>query len=298
MKMKAVVFAALVSFSACRSNGSGLRSKVDIVIVAPHPDDEVLMAGGVLAQAIQNGRTAAVLVVTNGDLTCLRDGARRMGETVEAMAALGVGESDLHFLGYPDGYLNGLTEVPVSVERLLPSGECAKVDSTWAIRGAGQVDAHRQRTGQPAPFIESVLVGDLAALFEVLAPKDVYLPHGADAHPDHAATYRLVKQSLMAVSRKPEVLHRSLVHSKDPCWPGPCTLPRHLRRFSGPALQALYGEMTERVQVNAESKKALILTYRSQTAAPVELDWLLSFARSEEVFAPERLVEGLPVVSH
>src|SRR6185436_13266441 len=38
-----------------------------IMVIAPHPDDEVLAAGGVIANAVQCGIPLRVIVATNGD---------------------------------------------------------------------------------------------------------------------------------------------------------------------------------------------------------------------------------------
>jgi LmbE family N-acetylglucosaminyl deacetylase len=82
-----------------------------LVVVAPHPDDESLGCGGLIAQAVREGRTVRVVVVSNG---CgshpnskayphdrLRD--LREAETVAAMAELGLSSEHVHFLRLPDG---------------------------------------------------------------------------------------------------------------------------------------------------------------------------------------------------
>lgn len=80
------------------------------VVVAPHPDDEVLMVGGLLAQIAPLARRAVVVAVTDGEAS--HAGSRRWtpaalarqraGETDEALRLLGVRASVLR-LGLPDG---------------------------------------------------------------------------------------------------------------------------------------------------------------------------------------------------
>lgn len=82
-----------------------------LVVVAPHPDDESLGCGGLIAQALTAGRAVRVVIVSNG---CgshpnskayphdrLRD--LRESETLAAMAELGLAREHVHFLRLPDG---------------------------------------------------------------------------------------------------------------------------------------------------------------------------------------------------
>src|SRR5262249_39262940 len=90
-----------------------------ILVLAPHPDDEVLGAGGVLREAVERGIPVRVVFLTNGDSNewsflayrkrpvvlpraVLAMGAIRQGEAVLATESLGVPAADLSFLGYPD----------------------------------------------------------------------------------------------------------------------------------------------------------------------------------------------------
>jgi LmbE family N-acetylglucosaminyl deacetylase len=80
------------------------------LIVAPHPDDEVLGCGGLLAGA---GRPdgVEVLVLTDGELSPPAAAgdpglpAIRREESLRALSALGVSEHGVSFVGLPDGGL-------------------------------------------------------------------------------------------------------------------------------------------------------------------------------------------------
>ena len=88
-----------------------------IVIVAPHPDDEVLGCGGLIQQAVAAGAEVRVIYLTNGDHNQIafklysghphlgpkdyfRFGERRRLEATAAMSVLGLPASNLIFLGY------------------------------------------------------------------------------------------------------------------------------------------------------------------------------------------------------
>lgn len=270
--------------------GPTRRPAVDVLVIAPHPDDEILLAAGVLRRAVEAGQRAAVLVLTNGDLGCERDGEVRQAETVAALEALGLTEDDVHFLGYPDGHLALLGEAPLPAVAHLQRGVCGVRAMTTAARGAGRRDVHARRTGRGAPFTAEALTGDLAALLAELAPHDVYLPHGIDAHPDHAATYVYFRRALDRLEHGPRTVHRGVVHAGR-CWPTDCAQPYQPTAMMPPLPEPLAAYAPdERLPVAPAWKLRLIARFASQTGPSAEQDWLAGFARREEVFFTERLV--------
>ena len=95
-------------------------SKMDkILILAPHPDDETIGAGGVIQKAMALKIPLKIVYLTNGENNELaflvfkkhpvldRSGLLKMGtlrsqEATEAMQSFGFNKSQLVFLGYPD----------------------------------------------------------------------------------------------------------------------------------------------------------------------------------------------------
>lgn len=92
------------------------------LVIAPHPDDESIAAGGLLQRAVAAGGEVQVVFVTDGDnnpwpLRYLKKklrisdadhaewGALRREESRRGLAALGVPPSSAIFLGYPDTML-------------------------------------------------------------------------------------------------------------------------------------------------------------------------------------------------
>ena len=262
------------------------RTTVDVLVIAPHPDDEVLLAAGVMERAIREGRRVAVIVVTNGDYSCERDGYLREAESIAALKVLGVREADVHFLGYPDGALAKLSSTPLGPQdHRDPNGQCIARTGTYADRSAGRLDEHTARTGKPAEWTSEALTGDLEALLIKLAPKEVYLPHGIDEHPDHAMTYVFFRRALDRLSQAPALVHRGIVHAGE-CWPSDCV--KYLTPdLATPPLPGRLAEYlpTERLPVDARKKLEAIDKYTSQLSP-----WLTSFARKDEVFFPEKYV--------
>jgi len=93
-------------------------SAARVVVVAAHPDDETLGAGGLIATAAANGTDVSVIVATDGEAShpgAAGLGIRRRLELVEALHELAP-RARLRFLGLPDG---GLREsVPALREAL------------------------------------------------------------------------------------------------------------------------------------------------------------------------------------
>lgn len=87
-----------------------LTGGVGLVVVAPHPDDESLGCGGVIAAARARGQTVAVVIVSDGCGSHTHSAlyppdklrALREQETLDAVAALGVPADAVTFLRLPD----------------------------------------------------------------------------------------------------------------------------------------------------------------------------------------------------
>ena len=77
-----------------------------IVVVAPHPDDETLGAGGLIFTYARSHTKVTVISVTDGELACAEVpelAAVRRCELVSAMRELEVAQTDIVRLGLPDG---------------------------------------------------------------------------------------------------------------------------------------------------------------------------------------------------
>ena len=138
--------------------GAGLRDVLGgqpALVVAPHPDDESLGCGGLIAEAARLGETVHVAVVTDGAGS--HSGSHthrpellrqlRRSETLEAAAVLGVPPERVSFLDIPDG-------------RAPQRGPAAKA--------AGQ---------------------RLAALARDVAAGTIFTSWNYDTHPDHVAAH-------------------------------------------------------------------------------------------------------------
>lgn len=115
----------------------------NLLVLAPHPDDESLGCGGLIALLIEAGSKVSVIFVTSGSASHTSEtfppnilSKIRESEAVRACSDLGVFLPDLHFLRAPDSKLSGLDENGISalvdeISRILENGEFTSVAIPW-----------------------------------------------------------------------------------------------------------------------------------------------------------------------
>jgi LmbE family N-acetylglucosaminyl deacetylase len=95
------------------STAGVLRARV--VVVAPHPDDEIIGAAGIMRLARQVGRQVVIVAVTDGEASHSRSRRitpqelrrRRALERAAALRRCRLGGVAVHRLGLPDGGVDG-----------------------------------------------------------------------------------------------------------------------------------------------------------------------------------------------
>lgn len=144
------------------------RTGAALMVLAPHPDDESLAAGGLIQRALALGVPVSVVFISDGennpwpqralerraridDSARVAWGQRRRAEADTALRLLGVDAARVHRLGWPDGGV------------------------TWML--LDRLDA---------------MLAALRALFEQERPTLLVLPDLRDSHPDHGALHLLV----------------------------------------------------------------------------------------------------------
>ena len=80
---------------------SALFGGKTVLILAPHPDDEINLAGGVIEEYVAAGSRVVIAFSSNGDV--FFPAALRYREALRAAAALGIGPEDVVFLGFGSG---------------------------------------------------------------------------------------------------------------------------------------------------------------------------------------------------
>lgn len=86
-----------------------------LLVLAPHPDDEVIGCGGLVALHLREGRPVHVVVATDGGQA--GDGAQREAESRTALALLG--DATIEFLRFPDRELENAVELDARLAAIL-----------------------------------------------------------------------------------------------------------------------------------------------------------------------------------
>ncbi|NVN92409.1 MAG: PIG-L family deacetylase [Desulfuromonadales bacterium] len=192
-----------------------------ILIVSPHPDDDLIISAGIIYKAIQRSEPVTIVYMTNGDINGAQAGYTRQDEAVTGESILGVHESNLIFLGYPDGYLRTVYNdyVDASSQYVSPNG----ISATYGNRGLGGMDYHSYRFGTTAHYNRTNMLADLQDIFSSFLPDQIFVTSEFDSHPDHSTTYQLVTLAVASVnSSNPAYvpsIHKTIVHWSDGAWP-------------------------------------------------------------------------------
>lgn len=135
-------------------NAVDMRART--LIVAPHPDDEVLGCGGTIARKVMAGGEVRIVVVTDGRTSHAKFidpeqlVAIRKSESLAAIRELGADPACCEFLDFPDGELARHTDAAVA---------------------------------------------RIKAILAEFRPQEIYVPHRADRQPDHIATFEIVRRA-------------------------------------------------------------------------------------------------------
>ncbi|MDE6160496.1 MAG: PIG-L family deacetylase [Muribaculaceae bacterium] len=127
----------------------------NVVVVAPHPDDEAIGCSGLIARLVADGRAPHIIVMTGGEGShngcCSTDRdeiiAARRKLTRNALSVLGVPESHIHELDYPDG----------------------------------EIDFRNEQTDR------------LKKMIQELRPDTIFVPHWGEGWPDHVRAAEIVR---------------------------------------------------------------------------------------------------------
>ncbi len=195
--------------------------KCDILIFAPHPDDEVLGCGGLIYNEVKKGKRVKIIVVTNGEASLdgtelfyghkpktqdfINIGYARQKESISAMKILGLDNKDIIFLGYPN---DGLIEILSSDVYSKDNPYKSKFTNLDRV-------AYKNSYSLGAPFCKESFFDDIKSILKEYMPRTVYLPHPLDSHLDHKACGRFIYEATKKFDRSISVLAYFISWSKE-----------------------------------------------------------------------------------
>jgi LmbE family N-acetylglucosaminyl deacetylase len=167
-----------------------------LLVVIPHEDDEINVAGATIAGASEEGVPVYCVFVTHGDWEF--PASVRIGEAIKSLSHVGVPRSHIYFLGYPDGGAQGERNVFLhGQDHAVQAGKHAET-----YRAAGIDDYSFQANGVHHAYTWENLLSDLQQVILDVRP-DTIIGTGFDHHPDHRMTYLALEQALRRILTRP-----------------------------------------------------------------------------------------------
>jgi len=224
-----------------------------VIVFAPHPDDETLGCGGVIAKRIREGYDVYVVVMTDGRYSLLRvlgidrnpspEEVKeiRLEEVRKATRILGVPERNLVFMGFVDGTLEENEE-----------------------------EAFRR----------------VMELLVEKRPVEVYVSYKRDGHPDHRATYRVVVKAVRELGLQVKIYQYSISHMYARVGP---IVDRLLSLFRGGRVCVDVGEflVVKERAINQFRSELEVISAR-QRAPLTSREGIRKYLKGEECFYVDR----------
>lgn len=259
-----------------------------VLILAPHPDDEILACAGVIQKAVELKIPIKVVFLTYGDNNewsfliyrkrpvITGRGIRKMGrvrreEAINACSELGLSSDALIFLGYPDFrtlhiWISGWGALS-PIRGMLSRAIKVPYDSAY-------------RYG--AEYKGEEILSDLKDILGDFKPTKIFVSHPSDQNPDHQSFYLFTKVALMELESEisPDV-YSYLVHY--PNFPKPRNIFKNYP-LSPPdeLLQIAEWKMLSLNENEIEKKEIALKKHRSQYGS--NRRFLVSFIRTNELF--------------
>jgi LmbE family N-acetylglucosaminyl deacetylase len=268
-----------------------LDANTRLLVVAPHPDDEVIAAGGVIQRVREANGAVRIVYLTDGD--AFTEGVRaeshvavprpadyrqygrlRQQEARRSLQLLGIGRESLTFLGFPDEGLGRLLTSYWSDRRTAYRSRFTRRDRPMPIE---EIQSLVKFSGED-------LTRELATVIGEFKPTLILTPRKEDQHVDHCSAWYFTEDALGDVQRADPDFHTDLltyiVHYYS--WP----FERESRQLPAPAGLSsgtsgwLSVPLSDR---ELTAKRRALRSYKSQM---LMMDWFLEgFARRNEIFS-------------
>ena len=279
-----------------------------VLIVSPHPDDDIIACAGVIQRALASGAKVKVVYITCGDnnigsvflytdlplILCRNKifylvelimswrerfaalGRIRIDEAIRAQKILGLNESDLVFLGYPD---HGTDQM------FIFNWDHTKPYS-YSLGGYSSVPYEKGLRGGRVYTADNI-IDDLKGIIEEFKPTKIFVAHSSDVNGDHWASYlyTLVSLSDLSGAVPAPKIYPYIVHVPD--WPLPRNYHPNLpieppEKFFGGILPLIEWRQLKLTPQEIEKKHEAMKMHESQMY--VSAFYLLSFVRKNEIF--------------
>lgn len=258
-----------------------------ILVLAPHPDDDILACGGLIQKALARRLPLHVAYLTNGDgnewsfVTYTRSIPTRAGEilamgdlryqeAINGEAVLGAAPDQLTFLGYPD---ISTLEIFTSHWRTEPAARALLTRATAV--------PYPFALSPNAPYKGESILADVQRIIQTFKPTRIFVSHPLDRNPDHRAFYLYARVALWHLPSVRASLHPFLVHARG--WPHP-EGPHEDQELDPPVRFADRIDWTRQDLTRAEVAQKACALGAHQTQMSYSANYLQAFVRRNELF--------------
>lgn len=169
-----------------------ITSTDKILLISPHPDDEIISCGGLIQIALKNQAKIKIIYITNGgnnpisiisqkkslkNKNFIKLGKQRFQEAHLATKVLGLNSKNLIFLDYPDGEIKHLYH----------------------------------KNHQSKKYTKKNLLNNLKKIFNRYQPNIIIIPNLKDKDNDHQTVDSLTQEVIADLKIKPKI-YTFLVH--------------------------------------------------------------------------------------
>ncbi|EJT6495561.1 PIG-L family deacetylase [Clostridium perfringens] len=272
-----------------------------IMIIVPHEDDELLMTGGIIKNAIESGVNVKVVMATNGDYDCkdFSVGRARISESIEGLELLGLQSENLIVLGYAD---TGMPKEESFIWNLYEEKDENKILESSCSKETYSLENHKEyhfkNFNEHSKYTRKNFHDDLLGVIEKYMPKNIFTTSEFDTHGDHSGLYCFVVEILKELREKNNYepnLYSGIVHScdGDENWP---IITEEVSEFTCPKLleetsnlkwsEALSFIVPKEMQCNnlKENLKREAISKHRTALKPDAIEFLYSFVKKNEVF--------------
>lgn len=252
-----------------------------ILLIAPHQDDEILAAGGLIQKSIKQGDDFLILFATNGDYHGLDIARKRYYESEHALTSLGLAKKSIFYLGYGD---TGMKYSHSFLKRMsLEKNDTllSSLVSSTTYHSAGMKTVHVMRTGAETSLTRRAFLSDLNWFIVQHSPDIIIISDSSDMHGDHAALIELL-QNTDVFNQVPICLTYIIHGGNDSLWP-----PRDSQKFTCPPVcdSKMWNKRISIPLTNQEQyyKYKAIFSFATQLEGDFD-NFLVSFSKQEEIF--------------
>lgn len=193
-----LVFSLIFILALCHpyqggySTTTSLFEGKNVLIIVPHQDDEINIAGGLIEQYVDSGSEVSVVFTTIGDY--VTDPNIRAAEVVDVLTTLGVKQNNIYYLGYGDHWTPKMidgTEVGHIYNSTDPNMVWTSRHGKTATYSTESIATFRDNL----PYTRNNYLNNLQSLITEKMP-DTIFAIDYDSHTDHRATSLFFEEAL------------------------------------------------------------------------------------------------------